>query len=89
MVSVSVIDEGVGIPEEELDKIFDSFIQSSRTDKGTGGTGLGLAISRNIMRAHEGIIFASNNDAGGATFTFMFPRDLKEGEITINVNSAA
>jgi signal transduction histidine kinase len=70
---VSVKDEGIGIPENELDSIFDKFIQSSKTKTGAGGTGLGLAICKEIINAHNGKIWAENNPEGGATFSFMLP----------------
>ncbi|MBU2514264.1 response regulator [bacterium] len=72
-ISFSVIDEGVGIPEDELDVVFDKFIQSSKTKTGAGGTGLGLAISYEIIRAHSGKIWAENNEREGATFRFVIP----------------
>lgn len=72
-ISVSVVDEGVGVPEDELDAVFDKFIQSSKTKTGAGGTGLGLAISHEIIKSHSGKIWAENNDAGGATFRFVLP----------------
>jgi PAS domain S-box-containing protein len=70
---LTVADEGVGIPEEELDAIFDKFTQSSRTASGAGGTGLGLAICREIVQAHRGIIRARNLPAGGAAFDVLLP----------------
>ncbi len=71
MSTLSIIDEGIGIPEEEKEAIFESFRQSSRTNTGSGGTGLGLAICRNIINAHEGTIWAENNsNALGAKVTF-------------------
>jgi len=70
----SIKDEGIGIPDDELDYIFDRFTQSSRTDTGAGGTGIGLVISRNIIKAHKGEIWAKNNaDDKGATFFFCLP----------------
>lgn len=73
-VSLTVRDEGVGIPEEEKEQIFDSFYQSSRTNTGAGGTGLGLAICRNIVTAHYGRIWAENNKQGaGASFNIKLP----------------
>jgi signal transduction histidine kinase len=62
----TVRDQGPGIPETELEAIFEPFVQSSRTKDGSGGTGLGLTISRAIMQAHGGSIRASNHPAGGA-----------------------
>ena len=70
---VQVRDSGPGIPHQELDLIFQKFIQSSRTKSGAGGTGLGLAICREIITAHEGQMFASNAEGGGAVFTFTLP----------------
>ncbi len=70
---LSVEDEGVGIPEEELESIFDKFTQSSRTASGAGGTGLGLAICHEIVHAHRGIIRARNRPAGGAAFDVFLP----------------
>lgn len=69
-----VADEGVGIPQGELETVFDKFIQSSRTRTGAGGTGLGLAICKEIVEAHRGTIRAVNNPAGGATLEVLLPR---------------
>jgi signal transduction histidine kinase len=62
----TVRDHGPGIPEDELETIFQPFVQSTRTKDGSGGTGLGLTISRTIMQAHGGSIRASNHPKGGA-----------------------
>lgn len=70
---LKVTDEGVGIPEDEMQAIFDKFVQSSRTRTGAGGTGLGLAICKEIVDAHRGAISACNNPHGGATFEVVFP----------------
>ena len=70
---VQVRDHGPGIPTDELDSIFESFVQSSRTKDGSGGTGLGLAICRKIMAAHHGDISARNHPEGGAVFEFRLP----------------
>lgn len=72
-LSVSIKDQGPGIPEDELDTIFDKFVQSSNTGDGSGGTGLGLSISKEIINHHHGVINVVNNDDGGATFTFIIP----------------
>ncbi len=73
-VEVRVLDRGPGIPEEELEAIFDKFIQSSKTRTGAGGTGLGLAICREILDAHHGRIWAENRPDGGAVLSFLVPR---------------
>lgn len=72
-VEVSVADCGPGIPETELESIFDKFIQSSATKSGAGGTGLGLAICREIIHAHHGKIRSQNGESVGAIFSFTFP----------------
>ena len=73
----TIRDEGIGIPEAELESVFDQFIQSSKTKTGAGGTGLGLAICKEIIEAHHGQIWAQNVDtnssSGGAEFSFFNP----------------
>ena len=73
-LTVSVSDQGIGIPEDELDSVFDKFIQSSKTKSGEGGTGLGLAICHEIISGHSGSIRARNNAEGGCTFSFSIPQ---------------
>lgn len=58
---LEVSDSGVGIPEDQLEQVFDKFVQSSLTKTAASGTGLGLAICREIMIAHGGTIIARNN----------------------------
>jgi PAS domain S-box-containing protein len=71
---ILVTDEGIGIPEDELETVFDSFVQSSKTRTGAGGTGLGLTICREIVAAHRGSISARNSPEGGAVFEILVPR---------------
>ncbi|MEC5387388.1 PAS domain-containing protein [Uliginosibacterium sp. H3] len=66
-VEISVADEGQGIPEAELESIFEKFVQSS-LQQVVGGTGLGLAICREIVAAHSGQVFARNREGNGAEF---------------------
>jgi signal transduction histidine kinase len=73
-VHVSVRDQGPGVPEGELETIFEKFVQSSATTTGAGGTGLGLAICRQIVKDHCGRIWARNAPEGGALFQFWIPR---------------
>jgi len=74
-LKICIKDQGVGIPEAELDSIFDKFIQSSKTKTGAGGTGLGLSITKNLIKVHHGKVWAENNDDGpGTTFTVIIPR---------------
>ncbi|MBU1234225.1 MAG: PAS domain S-box protein, partial [Proteobacteria bacterium] len=61
---ISVINIGIGIPEDELASIFEKFIQSSATKSGAGGTGLGLAICSQILDDHNSKIWAENSQEG-------------------------
>ena len=73
-IEVSISDEGVGIPTDELDFIFNKFNQSAKTKNNSAGTGLGLTISKEIILAHKGNIWAKNNDNNiGSIFTFVIP----------------
>ena len=62
-----------GVPEAELEQIFEAFVQSSKTKDGSGGTGLGLAICRKIIEAMGGQIFARNLTPKGAAFHIVLP----------------
>ena len=69
----AIQDRGMGIPQSELELIFDKFIQSSKTKSGAGGTGLGLPIVRQIITSHKGEIWAENAPEGGAVFKIRLP----------------
>lgn len=73
-VRVTVADTGDGIPEGEIEKIFERFYQGSHNRKNSQqGTGLGLAIARHIIQAHGGRIWAESAPGRGAAFTFSLP----------------
>ncbi len=72
--TVSVIDEGRGVPADKLETIFDRFQQVDASDsRQKGGTGLGLAICRTIVQQHGGRIWAEQNGSRGAIFRFFLP----------------
>ncbi|WP_071461045.1 cell wall metabolism sensor histidine kinase WalK [Bacillus massilinigeriensis] len=75
-ILVSVADEGVGVPKDNLKKIFDRFyrVDKARTRK-LGGTGLGLAIAKEMVNAHGGEIWASSIEGKGTTIYFTLPYD--------------
>ena len=81
-----VADRGIGIPEGELEEVFDRFIQSSKTRNGAGGTGLGLAICREIIAAHRGTIWAETRPGGGAVVAFRIPIEHPGEDRTISVS---
>lgn len=72
---IRVRDEGPGIPEGELERVFEPFyrLEASRS-RATGGTGLGLAIARTIARAHGGNVTLRNADGGGLEALLTLPR---------------
>jgi two-component system, OmpR family, sensor histidine kinase KdpD len=73
-VSLQIIDEGEGIPQLDLEHIFDKFYRVQKTDQVRPGTGLGLAISRGFIEAMHGTIAAANRrDRQGAVFTITLP----------------
>ena len=72
-VEITVADSGQGIPESDLERIFDKFYRVSRPET-VSGTGLGLAICRGIVEAHGGHIEAANRPAGGTVVTVTLPR---------------
>jgi PAS domain S-box-containing protein len=73
-ITVSVIDEGRGVPADKLESIFDRFQQVDASDsRQKGGTGLGLAICRTIVHQHGGRIWAEQNSSRGAVFRFFLP----------------
>ncbi|PWW31049.1 PAS/PAC sensor signal transduction histidine kinase [Cytobacillus oceanisediminis] len=73
-IIVSVSDQGVGIPKENIDKIFERFyrVDKARTRK-LGGTGLGLAIAKEMVEAHGGEIWATSTEGKGTTISFSLP----------------
>jgi two-component system sensor histidine kinase KdpD len=73
MVTIAVLDEGPGIPADEVDAIFDRYYRGSRTQETVPGTGMGLSIARDIVAAHGGRIWARNRQTTGAEFAFALP----------------
>ena len=71
---VRVSDQGVGIPVEELDQVFDKFYQSVRNRNQSGSTGLGLAVCREIISLHHGRIWAESGSQQGTSILFRIPR---------------
>lgn len=76
---IRVLDDGPGIPAENLERVFEPFfrLESSR-NRATGGTGLGLSIARDIAQAHGGTLTLDNRAAGGLAAVLTLPRKLEE-----------
>ena len=73
---LSISDQGLGIPKQDLPKIFDRFYRVDRArSRAQGGTGLGLAIAKEIIKQHNGFIWAKSEYGKGSTFTIVLPYD--------------
>lgn len=73
-VEITVRDNGIGIPKEDVPRIFERFYQVDKTRGPTRGTGLGLAITYEIVQAHHGHIEVDSSEGMGTTFRVWFPR---------------
>ncbi len=77
-VVIQIADRGIGIPPEDLHRVFDKFFRVQRPDQVTG-TGLGLSISKGLVEAHGGRVWAENRPDGGAMFTLTLPVEHQDG----------
>lgn len=80
-IIVSVIDEGIGIKEENLLKAFDKFTQIENSlSRKVGGTGLGLPIAKQLIKAHRGTIWCDSEEEKGSSFHFALPVSVEKIE---------
>ena len=86
MIEIAVIDNGCGIPQQNLQRIFDPFFTSKAVGKGTG---LGLSVSHGIVRSHGGTIEVESTVGEGATFRILLPIDPVHPVETANAGAAA
>jgi len=71
---ISVADQGIGIPERDLERIFERFYRvDPARSRATGGTGLGLAIVKHVMAAHNGKVTVRSVEGAGSTFSLYIP----------------
>lgn len=76
---IQISDEGMGIPKENVDRIFDRFYRVDRArSREMGGTGLGLAISKEMINAHGGVIWAESKYGKGTTIFFTLPFEMDD-----------
>nr|WP_184286643.1 ATP-binding protein [Nocardiopsis algeriensis] len=79
-VGISVADQGIGIPQQDLERIFERFYRvDAARSRATGGTGLGLAIVKHIMTHHRGEVTVWSQEGAGSTFTLRLPRPDNRG----------
>ena len=75
MVEISVVDQGIGIPAGEIDRIFERFYRvDPARHRSTGGTGLGLSIVKHVAATHGGDVRVWSVEGQGSTFTLTLPR---------------
>ena len=72
-IQISVADTGIGIPDDDLPRIFERFYKSDKARTSGAGTGLGLAIVKHIIEAHGGSVWVESIEGKGATFYFTLP----------------
>ena len=71
-LEVAVLDRGMGIPADEIDRVFDKFYRGRHLQK-ISGTGLGLSICKGIIDAHQGVFAVKSRSGGGTVFSFRLP----------------
>lgn len=88
IVEIAVTDQGIGIPEDELDRVFERFFRVDQArSRTTGGTGLGLSIVKHVVQNHGGDIRVWSQPGRGSTFTLRLPRAEKPAPTPAKVRS--
>lgn len=89
MLSISISDTGIGIPEDKLDSIFNSFEQGDgSTEREYGGTGLGLSVTKQLVLLHGGNIEVSSELGKGSIFTFTLPLSKNQNKTIIRQDNS-
>jgi two-component system sensor histidine kinase SenX3 len=84
MAELSVFDDGIGIPERDLDRIFERFYRvDTGRSRDTGGTGLGLSIVRHALLNHRGTIDVESMEGQGSTFTVRLPLSEAQDQVAV------
>ncbi len=89
-VKVFVVDTGIGIPADQLERIFDRFYQvESHLTRRHGGMGLGLSIAKSMIEMHNGQIWCESKEGTGSLFCFMLPIDARQADAASKVFTTA
>ena len=84
-VEISVVDQGIGIPQGEIDRIFERFYRvDPARHRSTGGTGLGLSIVKHVAATHGGEVRVWSVEGQGSTFTLTLPQHLSVGDLALD-----
>ena len=88
-VAVSVTDQGIGIPEEQIGRLFDRFHRvDTRDSRKQYGTGIGLYLVKHLVEAHQGEVSVQSKPGEGSTFTFVLPKNLPQDQESADSASA-
>ena len=88
-VEVSVVDQGIGIPQGEIDRIFERFYRvDPARHRSTGGTGLGLSIVKHVAATHGGDVRVWSVEGQGSTFTLTLPQHVSVGDLGLDGQDA-
>jgi two-component system sensor histidine kinase SenX3 len=88
VIEIAVTDQGIGIPEDELDRVFERFFRVDQArSRTTGGTGLGLSIVKHVVQNHGGDVRVWSQPGRGSTFTIRLPRVLEPAASVAKVRS--
>ncbi len=86
MIKVFVVDTGIGIPENEVERVFDRFYQvESHLTRKHGGMGLGLSIAKAMVEMHNGQIWCESKEGTGSLFCFMVPANQEKAQKAASV----
>jgi signal transduction histidine kinase len=90
-VTIAIADEGIGIDEADVEKVFTPFFRSDKSrSRSTGGMGLGLALARRVVEAHEGTIEITSKSGRGTTVTLALPaQPVNSKHVAITVEKSA
>lgn len=88
-VTIKVIDNGIGIPEDKVDKIFDTFVQADKElSRVNEGSGIGLSLVKSLVELYDGLVFVGDTSAAGSEFVVKIPnKKIKYELVRIRKNS--
>ncbi len=73
MKKIAIVDQGIGINQENIDQVFNKFYREEQVTNKIAGLGIGLYITRGIVEEHGGSIWVESEEGQGSTFTFTIP----------------
>lgn len=88
-VTIKVIDNGIGIPKDKVDKIFDTFVQADKElTRANEGSGIGLSLVKSLVELHDGVVFVGDSSSAGSEFVVKIPnKTIKDEPLCLHKNS--